>query len=176
MQVKEKNAIIIEPFTYADLKFYLGYQNTDQDVLFTDLITAAREWLEDHCAFSCILKSYIARFEKSDMVNEWYELPFVPVTEITSVIIAGEIQEYEEKGDEKRYIKPNSLFYTGTTAYEVIVEFKAGKVSKRAELGIKRICSDMFNLKNDNPININIAKISYDTLRYCEALNQNTGL
>lgn len=47
MQVKEKAGAITDPVTLADVKNYIGYTSADQDSLFTQLITSAREWLED---------------------------------------------------------------------------------------------------------------------------------
>ena len=176
MQVKEKAGTITDPVTVADLKTYLGYTSTDQDALFATLLTAAREWLEDHFGYSCVSKSYIVRFEKNDAENGWYELPFVPVTEITTVSIDSTEVEYSEKGDEKRFICPDEILSTGISSNELVVEFVAGAISARAKTGIMRIVSDMFNNKDDNPTNVSTAKLSYDTMRYLEGLNQNTGL
>jgi uncharacterized phiE125 gp8 family phage protein len=176
MQIKEKSGAITDPVSVAEVKLYIGYTSTDQDALFAILITAAREWLEDHCAFSCVSKSYIARFEKSDLIDGWLELPMVPVTSITSVQIDAADVDYEEKGDEKRYIYPDELIYTGVAPYEIVVEFIAGASNSRAKTSIMRIVSDMFNNKDDDPKNVNVAKLSYDTLRYVEGLNQNTGI
>ena len=176
MQVKEKAGAITDPVTLADVKNYIGYTSADQDSLFTQLITSAREWLEDHFAFSCVSKSYIARFEKDDAIDGWYELPISPVTGITRVTVSSEVVGYEEKGDETREIHPDEVISTGISSNELVVEFVAGAAGGRAKIGIMRIVSDMFNNKDDNPTNISAAKLSYDTMRYLEGLNKNTGL
>ena len=176
MQVKEKAGTITEPLTVAEIKIYLGYTATDQDGLFATLITAARQWIEDHFAFSCVSKSYTVYFNKYDSNEGWYELPFAPVTAITTATIDSEDIDYEERGGDTREIYPNEVISTGTTTNELVVEFVAGATSERAKLGIYRIVSDMFNNKDDNPTNINAAKLSYDTMRYLEGLNRNTGL
>jgi uncharacterized phiE125 gp8 family phage protein len=176
MQVKEKTGTITDPVTVSEAKGYIGYTSTDQDALFAILITAAREWLESHYAFSCVSKSYIARFVKADAVDGWYELPYSPVTSITSVTVDSEDVDYEEQGDEIRSILPDTIISTGTLTNELVVEFVAGAANNRAKTGIMRIVSDMFNNKDDNPTNINAAKLSYDTTRYLEGLNNNTGL
>jgi len=176
MQVKEKTGTITEPVTLAEAVLYVGYSGTDQNALFTQLITAAREYIEDHCAFSCVSKSYIVRFEKTDAVDGWYELPVSPVTSITSATIDSDDVDYEEKGDETRFINSDEVMSTGTSSNELIVEFVAGITSNRAKTGIMRVISDTFNNKDDNPANINVAKLSYDTMRFLEGLNHNTGL
>ena len=176
MQVKEKTGTITDPVSIIEAKGYIGYTGTDQDALFTILVTAAREWIESHFAFSCVSKSYIARFEKYDALDGWYELPYSPVVSITSVQIDSEDVEYEEKGDEIRYINPDEVLSTGRTVNELVVEFVAGAANNRAKVGILRVVSDMFNNKDDNPTNVNAAKLSYDTIRYLEGLNNNTGI
>lgn len=176
MQIKEKAGTITDPVTVIEAKAYIGYTSADQDAQFAIFITAAREWLEDHYAFSCVSKSYIARFDKEDALDDWYELPFSPVISITSVTIDSEDVEYEEKGDEIRSIRPDEVFGTGISSNELVVEFVAGAANNRAKTGIMRIVSDIFNNKDDNPTNINAAKLSYDTMRYLEGLNKNTGL
>jgi len=176
MQVKEKTGTITEPVTLAEVALYVGYSGTDQNALFTQLITAARKWIENHFAFSCVSKSYIVRFEKSDAVDGWYELPVSPVISITSAAIDSIDVDYEEKGDETRFINSDEVMSTGTSSNELVVEFIAGAADDMAKTGIIRIVSDMFNNKDDSPENINAAKLSYDTMRFLEGLNHNTGL
>jgi len=107
MQFREKSGqSLTEPVTAAELKIYIGYNNTDQDSLFADLITSARQWVENYTSLSAISKIYEVFFESGDDINGWFALPIGPVTSITSVQQDGTIVTYEEKGQSEYSISP----------------------------------------------------------------------
>lgn len=181
MQVREKALqTLTEPVTASEFKTYIGYSGSDQDSLLATMIKSARLFLESECGFSCISKVYQAEFEKSDAVDGWYKLPFYPVTLITSVEIGDTAVGYEEKGLKVKEIKPDVLFQTipilGTGLNILQVEFTAGESSDLAKMAIYRIVADLFNYKEDFVSGVNIAYLSFDTMRLVNSLNTNTSI
>ena len=109
MQVREKaGQSLTEPVTAAEMITYLGLDtlSTDETTIMQAMITAARKYLEDYTAKSVLSKSYEVRFYTEDKIGDYYELPFSPVTSITSVEVSGTAIDYDEKGQDRIYIRP----------------------------------------------------------------------
>ena len=180
MQVREKaGQTLTEPISSADIESYLGFEmTTDQKTLVSSMITSARKWLEDKTALSVLSKSYEVRFYVEDRIGDYYELPFSPVTEITSVEISGTAVEYDQKGLDRIYIRPQSSIITNTSSDEAYLDCKfiAGASNDLTNTVIKRIVADMWDNRKDNLPDSPSAGLSWETMKYIETLNNNTKL
>jgi len=180
MQVREKSGqSLTEPVSISEMETFLGFDMTaDQETLCSTMITAARKWLEDYLAVSILSKSYEVRFYVEDKIGKYYELPFSPITSITSVDISGTSVEYDEKGLDRVYIKPQSSVITNTTTDEAYLdcEFIAGASSPMADEALKRMVADMWDNRKDNLPDSPAAGLSWTTMRYIEKLSNNTEL
>jgi hypothetical protein len=174
-----------EPVTVSEIKGILGYLGTDQDARIARLIKTSREWIEGRAALSCISKLYKAYFEKGDRDSEgWFELPVSPVLSTPEIIVAvsGVSSTFQQKGMNKIKIKPDSSFGTvrvgGSSTYYVEVTFQAGKPNETAFECIRRIACTMFLEPQDGAgenLKVSTSRLSYDTLRLIESIDQNTG-
>ena len=181
MQVREKaGQSLTEPVTAAEMITYLGLDtlSTDETTIMQAMITAARKYLEDYTAKSVLSKSYEVRFYTEDKIGDYYELPFSPVTSITSVEVSGTAIDYDEKGQDRIYIRPQSSIITNATTDEAYLdcEFVAGATDYMANVAVKRIVSDMWDNRKDNLPNSPAAGLRWETLNYIETLSNNTEL
>lgn len=186
MQVKIKTGqTITEPVTATELKTFMGYPGTDQDSFIADLITSARELLENETGVSAVSKVYECEFDRHDEIKDdlsgigyngwddgWYKLPFSPVTLITSVTMGGVATTYSQRGLKVVEIHPDVVIQTGTTNNAIAVEFTAGESNKTIKNAILRICSDLFNNREDK---VSLSSVSFDTQRLISNLSTNTG-
>jgi len=189
MQVQIKSGqSLTEPVSVSDFKTYAGYLQSDQDDLIGQLITAARELLEEETGLSCIKKVYEVEFDRFDMIGDdlsgigyngydmgWFRLPFSPVTEITSVKIGGVDTTYDQRGLKVIDIHPDSVIQTGTTNNTLAVEFIAGASNKRIMTAISRITKELFENRKDDMTDVSISSLNFDTQRLISSLNTNTG-
>ena len=74
-----------EPVTLAEAKLYMRVDNTDDDALITDLITAARTTCEHWLRKSLINQTWKIAFDWAIPGNVY--LPMGPVASITSVVL-----------------------------------------------------------------------------------------
>ncbi len=77
-----------EPVTLAEAKLYLRVDNTNEDTLITDLITAARMVAENWLKRSLITQSWKLAFDNA--VASSVYLPMGPVNSVISVIIVNQ--------------------------------------------------------------------------------------
>ena len=99
MQVREKSGqTLVEPVDNDDLKTYLGYTQTDQDDIFDMLLTAVRKWVENYTGLSAIAKSYEVFFIPEDSFDGWFNLPFTPFDEITTVTLDTTVLTSDDAG------------------------------------------------------------------------------
>ena len=178
MQVRIKSGqTLTEPITAALWRAYSGIDDTSQDTLVGTMITAARLWLEDHTGRSVISKSYEVEFDKSDGYDNWYSLPFSPVTSITSCEIDSTAVSYSERGLDVVEIYPDSVIGTGTTNNSIDVEFIAGATDTRAVMALYRIVTDLFDARKDNPAaEVSSAVLKWDTMKLVNQLSNNTSI
>jgi len=95
-----------EPVTVQEAKDYLRINNNVEDTLIGELITSARQRLEGFTGRSFGAKTIKVRFE---YVDGWVELPYSPITSITSVENdAGDTLTYESKGLEVKEVFCNA--------------------------------------------------------------------
>ena len=180
MQYREKaGQTLTEPVTKSEMETYLGLTlTTAEGTLITSMIKAARKWLEDYIGVSLLSKSYEVRFYTEDAINDYYELPFSPVTSITSVEISGTSVEYDEKGLDRKYIRPQQTVITNSTTDEAYLdcEFVTGATNEMANVAIQRIVTDMWDNRKDNLPDSPSAGLSWKTMKYIETLNNNVEL
>jgi uncharacterized phiE125 gp8 family phage protein len=170
MQVREKTGqSLTEPITAANVRSFLGLSDTTQDTLIGTIIKAARIWLENHTGRSLISKVYEVEFDREDGTDNWYELPFSPVTDIESVEVGGTAVDYYEKGQKVTYIYPLDSVSTGTTNNTLDVEFTAGASDDVAIQALYRIVADLFNHRYDNQ-GVTASLLSWDTAKLVDQL------
>jgi hypothetical protein len=182
MELKVLSTGIVEPISVTDVKDFMGYTPTDQDTAIQNMITVAREWLENRCALSLVNKQYKAYFLKEDAINGWYDLPVSPVldTPAVSVSVCGVVTTFYSQGMNQRRIKPGEVYSTlsGTTdTYYVEVTFNAGATNLTANEIIKRIVATMFKNREDGiDAGVSVGRLPYDTMRLIESINQNVSI
>lgn len=181
MQYREKAGQSVgEPITGSEMLTYLGIESlgTDDTNLISDMITTARVWMESYTGLSLVSKSYEVRFYTEDAWNDYYELPFSPVTEVTSVEISGTAVDYDQKGLDHVYIRPQQAVITNTTSDEAYLdcEFIAGANNDQANMVLRRIVADMWNNRMDNLPASPAGTVSFGTMKLIETLNENTEL
>ena len=178
MQVRIKaGQTLTEPITATLWRGYSGIDDTSQDTLIETMITASRLWLEDHTGRSVISKSYEVQFDKSDGFENWYMLPFSPVTSITTCEIDDTAVTYSERGLDIIEIYPDSVIGTGTTNNIIEVEFVAGATDSRAVMALYRIVTDLFDARKDNPAaQVSTAVLKWDTMKLVNQLSNNTSI
>jgi hypothetical protein len=183
MDLKVNSTGIQEPVTVEEMKTLMGYKGTDMDSRIRDLITVAREWLENRTGLSCVSKEYTAYFEKGDRDSSgWYELPVSPVASAPAIALSvcGVSTTYEQKGMNQVKVRPAVTYGTiqiggGSETYYVEVVFTAGAANKTANECIRRIVNTMFNNPQDGS-EVSLSRIPYDTLQLIDSIDQNTGL
>jgi uncharacterized phiE125 gp8 family phage protein len=176
---------ITDPVTVTQAKLFMGYPTTDQDTIIANMITVARQWLEARTGFSCVSKSYKAYFERDDALDNWYELPMVPVLAAPAITITvcGIATTFEQKGLRRVFIRPDTTWSTigvGSTIeiYYLEATFQAGETSETANECIKRIVASMFNDRQDgrsSGAGVSFARLPYDTIQLINSINTNTG-
>ena len=181
MQYREKaGQTLTEPVTSAEMITYMGLGTLDASntTLIQNMITSAREYLEEYTGKSFLSKTYEVRFYVGDALGGYYELPFSPVTSITSVDISGSTVEYDERGLDRIYIRPQASIITNATTDEAYLdcEFIAGAESEMANIAIQRMVNDMWDNRKDNLPDSPAAGLSWKTMKYIETLSNNTTL
>ena len=181
MQYREKaGQDITDPVTTAEMITYLGLDSLDASntTMLGDMITAARKWIEEYTGLSMVSKTYEVRFYREDEWNDYYELPFSPVVSITSVDVSGTSIEYDEKGLDRVFVRPQSSIITNTVSDEAYldVEYIAGADNDQANLALKRLAAEMFNRRFDGVSGDPAACVSFSTMKFIETFNVNTDL
>jgi uncharacterized phiE125 gp8 family phage protein len=170
MQVREKSGqTLTEPITASDFRTFMGLTDTSQDTLIGTMITAGRKWFENHTGLSIISKVYEVEFDNGDDVDNWFELPFSPVTVLTSVEIDGTEIEYYSKGQKVMYIYPLGTISTSTSNNSLDVEFTAGAADDIAKQALYRIVADLYNHRYDNQ-GVTSSLLSWDTMQLVNQL------
>lgn len=170
MQVREKTGqSITDPITASQFRTFIGLSDTTQDTLIGSIITAARKWLENHTGRSIVSKVYEVEFDNGDDVDNWFELPFSPVTAIASVKIGTTTIDYYERGQKVVEIYPLDSISTGGTNNTLDVEFTAGASDDIAVQALYRIVADLFNHRYDNQ-GVSSSLLSWDTAKLVDQL------
>lgn len=170
MEVREKSGqTLTDPITASDFRTFVGLSDTTQDTYIGTLIKAARIWLENHTGRSLISKIYEVEFEDEDGIDNWYTLPFEPVTSITSVEIGGTAIDYYSKGQKLIKIYPLKSISTGVTNNTLDIEFVAGASDDVAKQALYRIVSDFYNVKYDSQGGAGTL-ITWDTYKFIDQL------
>jgi hypothetical protein len=83
------------PVSLADAKNYIKVDFTDDDVLIAKMLVQAVSWCENYLSRDIVSKT---RKYYMDKTNGLFDLPFSPVTSITSVKIDGSAATYDVIG------------------------------------------------------------------------------
>jgi len=94
-QIKIVAESATEPVSLADAKNYIKVDFTDDDTLITSMIIMARIWCENYLSRDIVSKT---RKYYMDKTNGLFDLPFSPVTTISSVKVNGEAATYDVLG------------------------------------------------------------------------------
>ena len=79
----------VEPCTLAEVKNYIKENygtNATEDTLITDMITAARKFIENECSISLALQTVVYWVNDDEEDIREVRLPFLPLNTITSVV------------------------------------------------------------------------------------------
>lgn len=96
MQVQITTDLSTEPVTVAEAKSYMRLIGSDDDTLIGELITSARQRLEQFTGLSFGNKTIKCYTRAS---NTWFELPYQPLVSITSVKDDDDVTlTYESRG------------------------------------------------------------------------------
>jgi uncharacterized phiE125 gp8 family phage protein len=124
------------------MKAYLKLNNDVEQTLITELIKTARMKLEGFTGRSFGAKTLKTRFQ---YVDGWVELPYSPITSITSVVNdANQAITYESRG-----LEVKEIFCANDTG--VIVTYVAGYTTLPSELKTaikKQVATDYWNREN----------------------------
>lgn len=178
MEYREKaGQTLTEPVTATEFKTYTGFSGTAQDTQLGEIITAARKWFEEYTGMSVVSKSYEVRYYYDDAVEDYFELPFAPVSSITSVEVSGNTSDYDQKGLNVINIKPYQTVIASSSTDEdyVDVEFVAvadATQIKQAKLAILRILNDWWDNRKDNSPYVG-GPLSWDTMKLVDSLKLN---
>jgi len=94
-QMKITAESAIEPVSLADAKNYIKVDFTDDDTLIRSMINMAIIWCENYLSRDIVSKT---RKYYMDKTNGLFDLPFSPVTSISSVKINGVAATYDVLG------------------------------------------------------------------------------
>lgn len=107
----------MEPVTVAQAKLYMNIDSdyTEMDGIISDLITSAREWIEQYTGLSLIEKDLTAYVKESA-----YEIPNGPVIQIDGL--------KDLEGTDVQYTKigPSDYPVIYLTRYPAVISYKAG--------------------------------------------------
>lgn len=84
MAYKVTTAPATEPLTRSEVKNYLKVDSTSDDLLIDTLITAARQWVENHCALALLPQTVLETFDglpKDGALN----LTISPLREVSGI-------------------------------------------------------------------------------------------
>lgn len=179
MQLSVLTTSITEPVTHDEVKSFMGFpaSDTSQDTTIDNMITVAREWVEQRTGLSLVSKSYKAYFDKEDAEDGWYDLPVSPV--LTLPVITAEMSgvsiTFEQVGSKRVRIRPDTVMGTipigGASGVSYLeVTFQAGATNKTANQCILSVVSSMFNYREGG---VNVARIPFDTLSLIDSISVN---
>ena len=175
MELRVLTTSFVEPVSLADMKHYLAIpkEDTTQDQKLGRLITIARSWLEGRTALSLTEKSYKVQFIPADSVGGWFELPVSPVSKIDEVKVRGTVVEYEQKGLNVLWIKPDLVWSTGSDPWSCDVTFTAGADNETANMIIQAVVTDMYNnINTESKEGASIGRLSYEVIRMIETISE----
>lgn len=78
-----------EPFSVSEVKDYLKVDNSADDAMIETLITAARQWVENHCALALLPQTVIQTWGKFGGIMNIALSPLRSVSAITYLDTAG---------------------------------------------------------------------------------------
>jgi hypothetical protein len=166
MQIREKSGqTLVEPVTIDEFKTYIGYSESDQDEIISDLLTACRVWVENYSGKSMIEKTYQVSYSIFDEIQSgWYGIPIAPVDSITSVELAGTAASYDKKHFDEQ-VKPIGIFD------DMEIEYIAGVHNQFPALksAVYRIAANMFTNKRDTTTD-NELKVDFTTKKLLNSL------
>jgi hypothetical protein len=95
-----------EIVTAADAKSYIRIDTSDDDTLLSEMIKQARIWCENYIGKDIVAKTRVYYLE---YVDDRFELPFNPVSSITSITTEGSAASYETHGVDSNIVSLNKL-------------------------------------------------------------------
>lgn len=136
MNVRTHTDITTEPVSATEAKLFCRVTGTEEDSLFTILISAARRALEQYTGASFAQKTLHVTFDKFDKSDDYYELPYGPIISVDAVyLIDSEGTEsaltlnsdYYVFGDQDIKVRVYKTWSSGLSYPQSIrIEYKAG--------------------------------------------------
>ena len=105
-QIKINSTTGSEIVTTSEVKDFMRVDTSADDTIIGEMITEARIWCENYIGKDIVAKTrtYYTPFQ-----TERFNLPFAPVSSITSVTVDGTAADYEVKGLDNEIIELNEL-------------------------------------------------------------------
>lgn len=95
-----------EIVTVSEAKSYIRIDTSDDDALLGDMITQARIWCENYIGKDIVAKT---RQYYKELADGRFEIPYAPISSITSITVEGVAATYETYGLYDDVIELNSL-------------------------------------------------------------------
>ena len=94
-QIKVNSVLGNEIITVSDVKRYLRIDTDEDDALLVDMISQARIWCENYISRDIISKNRTYYLEDT---NGLFDLPFAPISSVSTVTVEGEAATFTEYG------------------------------------------------------------------------------
>lgn len=159
--------IATESVSVQEAKDYMRISNDYEDTLIGELITSARQRLEGFTGRAFGAKTLKVRFE---YVDGWVELPYSPITSITSVVNdAGDTLTYESKG-----LEVKEVFCSANNG--VIITYVAGYTTlpKALKEAILKEVSTSFENRENYVIGEGVSQLSNSAKQLAQRFSRNT--
>lgn len=162
----EKGYIIAEPLTVAELKLWMKITFTDDDVLIGELISSAREYLEQYTGLSLAQREITIVCDLEDD----FTLPYGPAQSITSVSKRWS-SSWVDADIDIDYEKIENIFrpyFAGM--YKIVYVGGYSDLPFALEQDIKRLVSYGYqnrgiNFSNENTSSVDFPKLNADLYR-----------
>jgi uncharacterized phiE125 gp8 family phage protein len=175
----------VEPATLAEVKNYIKENygtDTVEDTLITDMITAARMFIENETQVALVLQDVVYWAMDEDEAIGELRLPFAPVNTITSVVrkdMEGTETEltlnsdYYSYGLENDWIRLNKTWSTGAVDRDPIyITYESGHATaaampKELKLACMKLVAENY-VNRDSSVDWSISSVPYDVAVWIE--------
>lgn len=131
MKLTTKTDVVTEPVLAADLRAWLALDSTSQDTILTSMAKAARLKVERLMGMAICARTLVYTVEMP--VYGVLELPYPPITSITSVKTIADDGTTETAGVSEYALVNNTLCFSGGINSVVEVEYITGTTANETE-------------------------------------------
>lgn len=151
-QIKINSVTGSEIVTVSEFKSFARISNTLDDTLIGNIIVQARIWCENYISRDIVAKNRTYYIPET---NGIFDLPFGPITSISSIHINGEATtDYTIEG-----LDNETIDLDGSAEKVKIVYITSGLDDKLLEQAILQLCSTLYDNRHDFQVGREITKI-----------------